>query len=59
LVKILIILDFYDSEVFRKPIAFSCGLETQANRQLLSNCPTNELQSLVGDIICISAERQG
>jgi len=36
--------------VFRKPIAFSCGLETQANRQLLSNCPTNELQSLVGDL---------
>ena len=38
-----------DSEVFRKPIAFSCGLETQANGQLLSNCQTNELQSLVGD----------
>ena len=40
-----------DSEVFRKPIAFSCGLETQANGQLLSNCQTNELQSLVGDFI--------
>jgi len=35
--------------VFRKPIVFSCGLETQANGQLLSNYPTNELQSLVGD----------
>ena len=41
--------DYFDSEVFRKPIAFSCGLETQANGQLLSNCQTNELQSLVGD----------
>ena len=41
--------DYLDSEVFRKPIAFSCGLETQANGQLLSNCQTNELQSLVGD----------
>ena len=39
-----------DNEVFRKPIAFSCGLETQANRQLLSNCQTNELQSLVDDL---------
>jgi len=41
----------YDNEVFRKPIAFSCGLETQTNGQLLSNCQTNELQSLVGDSI--------
>ena len=40
-----------DSKVFRKPIAFSCGLETQANGQLLSNCQTNELQSLVGDFL--------
>ena len=39
----------YDRDVFRKPIAFSCGLETRANGQLLSNCQTNELQSLVGD----------
>jgi len=38
---------FNDNEVFRKLIAFSCGLETQANGQLLSNCQTSELQSLV------------
>ena len=38
-----------DSEVFRKPIVFNGGLETQANRQLLGNCQTNELQSLVDD----------
>jgi len=38
-----------DGEVFRKPIVFNGGLETQANRQLLGNCQTNELQSLVDD----------
>ena len=46
----LLVYNPIDSEVFRKPIAFSCGLETQANGQLLGNCQTNELQSLVGDM---------
>jgi len=47
-----------DNEVFRKPIAFSCGLETQANGQLLSNCQTNELQSLVGDIKTLNIKKE-
>ena len=47
-----------DSEAFRKPIAFNCGLETQANGQLLGNCPTNELQSLVGDKVLLYSGKE-
>jgi len=36
-----------------KVIHTTSGLETQANRQLLSNCQTNELQSLVGDFVLV------
>jgi len=41
-----------DNEVFRKPIAFSCGLETQANRQLLSD--NEALAELIANYLVIS-----
>ena len=47
-----------DSEVFRQPIVFNCGLETRANGQLLSNCQTNELKSLVGDKVLLYSGKE-